>query len=203
MSTDNFVKGECQACGGHLEFPAVAAGQTIECPHCQQSTPLLSSQTPTTTGLSPQIKLIIAVAVSLLVFIPTLVLCLKQFHFVTQPVPATQVTSIPAPAPATMVPAKPKYETQTNDFGISAIKLEKTPGSSLVYATGKVRNLGAERRYGVRLELNLFDKQDQPIGLAKDYQALLEPGAEWRFKALIMESKAAYARLSSIHEDQQ
>ena len=35
-----FSKGVCQSCGGHLEFPASAAGDSILCPHCGQSTPL-------------------------------------------------------------------------------------------------------------------------------------------------------------------
>ena len=30
----------------------------------------------------------------------------------------------------------------------------------------------------------------------------MEPGAEWNFKALILESKAADARFSSIRDDQ-
>lgn len=36
------LKGACDTCGGHLEFPADAVGSTIFCPHCQQST-LLST----------------------------------------------------------------------------------------------------------------------------------------------------------------
>ena len=40
MSNNNFLKGECRHCAGHLEFPADGAGQFIECPHCGQSTEL-------------------------------------------------------------------------------------------------------------------------------------------------------------------
>ena len=34
----SFLKGNCQSCGGHLEFPASAVGDTILCPHCGHST---------------------------------------------------------------------------------------------------------------------------------------------------------------------
>jgi hypothetical protein len=46
-----------------------------------------------------------------------------------------------------------------------------------------------------------LDTNDQAIGSATDYQSVLEPRGEWRFKALVMESKAMSARLDSIGED--
>ncbi|MEW6304110.1 MAG: FxLYD domain-containing protein [Verrucomicrobiota bacterium] len=38
-----YWKGFCEHCGGHLEFPARAAGTRIDCPHCRQRTRLLRS----------------------------------------------------------------------------------------------------------------------------------------------------------------
>jgi len=35
------LKGQCQACGGHIEFPAEAVGTSIDCPHCGKSTELM------------------------------------------------------------------------------------------------------------------------------------------------------------------
>ena len=35
-----FLKCLCEFCGGHIEFPANAAGDTILCPHCNRSTRL-------------------------------------------------------------------------------------------------------------------------------------------------------------------
>jgi hypothetical protein len=32
------AKCDCQRCGGHIAFPGEAAGQTVECPHCQCET---------------------------------------------------------------------------------------------------------------------------------------------------------------------
>src|SRR5262249_4868967 len=35
-----YVKARCEHCGGHLEFSALAIGQTVACPHCRQETKL-------------------------------------------------------------------------------------------------------------------------------------------------------------------
>ena len=39
-------KGICQSCGGHLEFMASTAGESIPCPHCGQSTLLVGTPVP-------------------------------------------------------------------------------------------------------------------------------------------------------------
>src|SRR5262252_2806489 len=40
MNKMKHLKGHCQACGGHLEFPAELAGTSIDCPHCGKVTAL-------------------------------------------------------------------------------------------------------------------------------------------------------------------
>ena len=102
-----------------------------------------------------------------------------------------------APAP----PPEPKPKAETNDFAIMPFKLENTPGSSLVYVTGTVRNLSDQQRFGVKLTFSLYDANDNPFGSATDYESVLAPHADWRFKALVMESKTVSARFSSIAED--
>jgi hypothetical protein len=82
------------------------------------------------------------------------------------------------------------------------VTIEKTPGSSLVYAVGTVKNPEVRQRFGVRVELDLLDARGEKVGTAKDYQQVLEPGAEWHFKALVVESKAASAKVAAIKEDQ-
>ena len=42
----DFSKGLCQSCGGHLEFMASAAGESIPCPHCGQATLLTPIPAP-------------------------------------------------------------------------------------------------------------------------------------------------------------
>ena len=37
-------KGACVKCGGHIAFPAEAAGSKIPCPHCRALTPLLAGE---------------------------------------------------------------------------------------------------------------------------------------------------------------
>jgi DNA-directed RNA polymerase subunit RPC12/RpoP len=37
------LKMNCVLCGGHVEFPANAIGQTIACPHCAKTITLLKS----------------------------------------------------------------------------------------------------------------------------------------------------------------
>ena len=194
MSTSIFVKGECRACGGHLEFPAEAAGESIACPHCGVLTELATGNSSNKKrGFGRKLAgllALIAVAGSGAGYF------LMKHSAPGSKIPAAAViltNNSPALAAA--------KEYSTNDFAISAIQLEKAPGSSLVYATGKIRNLSDRRRFGVKVELNLLDDGEQPIGQAKDYQPLLEPGAEWQFKAMIMESKAVSAKLSSIRED--
>jgi len=40
------LKGQCQACGGHIEFLAEAVGTNIACPHCGKSTELMLALPP-------------------------------------------------------------------------------------------------------------------------------------------------------------
>jgi len=87
-------------------------------------------------------------------------------------------------------------------FRVSAITLEKTPGSSLVYAVGTLTNPSDRQRFGVKVELDLLDSAGQKVGTTKDYQQVIEPKGQWRFRALVVGSKAASARLASVMEDQ-
>jgi len=40
------LKGQCQWCGGHIEFPAETVGTSIDCPHCGKSTELMLALPP-------------------------------------------------------------------------------------------------------------------------------------------------------------
>jgi ribosomal protein S27E len=42
QSAGGFLKISCISCGGHIEFPAAAVGQKIQCPHCAKNITLLS-----------------------------------------------------------------------------------------------------------------------------------------------------------------
>ncbi len=87
-------------------------------------------------------------------------------------------------------------------FKVSPIKLEKTPGSALVYAVGTVANTTDRQRFGVKVELDLLDAVGQRVGSATDYQQVIEPRGQWSFRALVVEKKAASVKLASIKEQQ-
>jgi len=206
MSNHDFVKGECRHCAGHLEFPADAAGQTIPCPHCGQPTELRPfASAPKKRRFSPALLIIAAIILLALAGAPVVFLKEKPKPSVTtdiQPAavaPATNLATAPAPPP--LPPLKPG-EVRTNNFDISPLKLQKTPGSSLVYVVGRVRNLSSQQRFGVKVVFALFDTNHDSTGEATDYQSVLDPKGSWDFKAMIMESKTASAKFNAILEDQ-
>ncbi len=191
MQPTEFSKCACRHCQGHIEFPAGAGGQTIACPHCGQLTDLpavipAAGKFPWRRG---------AIALLVLVTATIGLLGLKKSRMISPP--ETMIS------PATNAPvALPADEATTNGFAIAAFKLEKTAGSSLVYVTGSVRNLNAQQRFGVKIIFNLLDTNQAAVGNASDYAPTLEAHGLWKFKALVMESKAATASLNSIREDQ-
>ena len=208
MSNNHFVKGECRQCAGHLEFPAAAAGETIACPHCGQPTELVASVSTNKIKASRRKWLTAALAVLVVAngLAAIYFLMKKPDHAAiteTKTVPAAPTNASTISIKPLVVQPKPPDENHTNDFTISPIKLEKTPGSSLVYVTGKIQNLTSRQRFGVKVEFRLFDTNGAAIGKATDYQPVLEPDGDWRFKAMIMESEAVSAQLNSIREDQQ
>lgn len=214
MSSSDFVKGACRQCGGHLEFPASAAGTTITCPHCgwptELESPLLppkpAEKPPRTPGMG---GLWLGVIVGVVVIAAGLA---GGFFYWQKTNQANGSSSKPPPAivsntPTVLAPPKPptpksKPQIETNDFAIMPFKLDKTAGSSLVYVTGTVENTSDRQRFGVKVSFGLFDDNDNPVGLATDYQSLIEPHAEWHFKALVMESKATSAKFNSVAEQQ-
>src|SRR5208282_498096 len=135
MSTNNFVRSECRQCAGHLEFPADAVGETIKCPHCGQPTELVASVFPNRINGSSRMRL--AIVVAALVVVAGLAAVYLWTHKSGQgAVSATHTTSATPLATSAVSTAssvlgpKPPVDEVTNDFAISPVKLEKTPGSS-------------------------------------------------------------------------
>ena len=191
MSQTEFSKCACRHCAGHIEFPAEASGQTIACPHCGQPTEL----PPVSLKKSPRSLMIVGIVLMVVVIIAAAILFLKRPAPVSVPEKIiSAATNLPA--------AKVIEENTTNGFALAALKLEKTPGSSLVYVTGTIRNLNDRQRFGVKAEFALLATNGAAAGKASDYAPTLEKNGVWKFKALVMESKAASATLNSIREDQ-
>jgi hypothetical protein len=130
--------------------------------------------------------------------------------------PKEQTTNLPAPVsvptPTPVAPTNPPPSTNTQvvpartkqltDLKAGDIQLEKAAGSSLVYAVGQLDNNSDYQRFGVKIQLDVFNKAGKKLGTAQDYIQVLEPRKSWHFRALLTDSKAAMARVASISEDQ-
>ena len=205
MNAVKYLKGECQACGGHIEFPAEAIGESIDCPHCHQVTELLLPA-PRQEPAIPLTTLVwTAVTVSLLFLgLAGALVALKKAEKKVAQQKIEQGNSKKADEPPTDNSPPPAADDPLAKIGFSAseVILQKNPGSSLVYAVGTLNNKSARQRFGVKLYLELFDAAEQKIGVATDYQQVIEPHATWNFRALVVDSKTALAKISSIKEEQ-
>ena len=205
MSEPAEIKSACEHCGGHIQFPAEAVGMAVDCPHCGWRTQLTAPATPalptTTRGPAtasrrsgPRL-----LAAGLLFLIAG-----GGFFWATRrarsgsPAPLAQQSNS---LPSAVVPP-PRSGLSTNGLAIGDVALEKTGKSKVVYAVGVVGNNLPRQRFGLRIELDLFDAGGDKVGTATDYLSVLEPGKEWRFKAMVLESKAVSAKLAAIKEDQ-
>ena len=121
----------------------------------------------------------------------------------SRPTPQTaaqEETETTAESPKSTAQAAPAKSI--DDFKVSKINLQKSPGSSLVYAVGTVRNDSDVQRFGVRIELDLLDAAGRKIGSTKDYVKVIEPRREWRFRALVLARGTASVKLAKIGEDE-
>lgn len=205
MTRTKYLKGACQNCGGHIEFPAEHIGVVVGCPHCQQETEL-SLLPPPEEPAVPRRVLIwtgIAVVVLGLGFGGALVALKRAQRWAER---QKRPTAAVVPVAQLQTNAQPSSDetnsAANNDLTSSSVALEKTPGSSLVYAVGTLKNSSARQRFGIKVELELSDAAGQKLGTASDYRQVLEPGAQWQFKALVMDAKTVSAKITSIREDQ-
>jgi DNA-directed RNA polymerase subunit RPC12/RpoP len=204
MSPTKYLKGACAHCGGHIEFPAEAAGMTADCPHCGKKTDLLLAP-PTEEPTLPR-NLIVWTLIAVLVLAGGLGAALyalkraqkwaegKKQSVVAQAQnpPTNSVFDNAAPGPNDLV--------EKAGFKISEAKVEKMTNSSFIYALGTLTNPTEKTRYGVRVQLDLLDASGKKIGTASDYQQVMEPSAKWNFRAPVMEKKAVKAQVTEVTE---
>lgn len=210
MKDGYYLKCSCKHCGGHIEFPATGEGATVNCPHCGQPTRLLldepTAKPPVRSG---------AMAGTVAAVICLFAVGMAAFYFwhskkSPEPVPAplkiatahTNPPATPPPVQNSERPATPKRKKSASDLKVSEVKLEKTKGSSLVYAVGTVTNDSDYQRFGVKVELDVFDAGGKKVGKTQDYIGILEPRRDWQFRALILESHAATAKVSTLKEEE-
>ena len=186
-----------------MEYQADHIGMTVPCPHCQQETEL-SLLNPAEEPALPFRALFwtgIAVVILGLGLVGAVVALKRAQHW------AEKRKHQAAPPAVVNTPVIPEETSGTNvttvsELLTSSVTLEKAPGTSLVYATGTISNTSARQRFGVKVELELADVSGQKVGTASDYRPILEPEAQWQFKALVVQAKAASAKISAIREDQ-
>jgi len=198
----SYSKGACQHCGGHIEFPTEGAGQTIRCPHCQWNTVLSVIHAPQVEvggGASACKRVFLGFGVAAGVVAAAgiaVLLWLKHAAVETQP-NAQNTAAVRAPMPASkpVPPPDPWHGLKAGP-----VSLEKQGDGRMIYAVGTVRNTSDHQRFGVKVELNVLDAQGEKLGSATDYTQVMEPGKEWKFKALVTDKKAATAKLIDIKE---
>ena len=190
------LKGECQHCGGAIEFRAETTGMTTDCPHCGQPTELLLAIPPEADSPA-QTKAVIYTIIAVVILVGGLigtVMVLKRAERLSARQKASQAQ---ASAAVSVPPANPFAQL---GFSVSPVTLETSQSGVIVHAVGKVHNLTNRQRFGVGVELELLDRTGRKVGDAKDYQSILEPNAEWQFRALVVEKQTTAARVLSLIE---
>jgi hypothetical protein len=194
-----FLKCACSSCGGRIEFPADAIGSPVTCPHCGTETELVLPE-PDVVPNSPSRRIKWAI-VGVCILVVGLAGGIIALNMAKKLVPSERssrdLASNRVVAPAI---SAPEARTHTNDFTSSEVQIEWQPGSTLGYASGTIVNLRAAQRFGVTVRLDVFNAADGKVGTAQDYREVIEPNAEWRFRALLLNTNAASARVSSVQE---
>lgn len=195
MNQTKNIKGNCLQCGGPFDFPVDGIGQTVDCPHCGRPTELQIAAPPATSAVSARQIVYVVVAVVILIggLVGTMI-ALKR----AQGMKASRIGTVENAREKTLA-ADPLTQA---GFQVSAIIVERATSGSLLYARGTVKNISSSKKFGVKIELELRDEQNWKLGTSTDYQQSLEPGAEWKFKAMVMNPKTASATILSIKEDQ-
>lgn len=197
MEEPKYLKSSCLHCGGHIEFPEAGVGQAIPCPHCGQSTVLAISASP----IPPRSRTVLWAGLAM-----GIIAAGVGGFFYFHPTPPAEESKPVAPsrgpeAGPKAAEVKKEKEKSLADLKVATVQFEKTEGTSLTYAVGKLKNDSAFQRFGVKLELKLIDVGGRNVGLATDYAPLIEPHAEWNFHALVTDPKAVKAEVSDIKEE--
>lgn len=136
-------------------------------------------------------------------YLPIYVLCMvAAVGCKREPAGTGQATAEATNGSMPKVEKKPK---SAEDLKIGAVEIDqpKGSGSSLRYAVGTLKNDSDHARYGINIEVTLLDKNNQALPTkASDYLQMLEPRKEWRFRALVVDSKAVSAKVSSVREEE-
>jgi hypothetical protein len=218
MQQESYLKCSCEICGENIEFPAEAAGQSIPCPHCAQNTKLSQlAEQPLPSDrrrfrpalLAVVICAVLGIAMAIGIFAAKRS---AETAEAAKPIPESEVDVKVETKEESLknkrrkkANAKSTKASQTakewNGLKATHINLKKTDNSRLIYATGTVHNKTDRQRFGVKVELDLFDAENAKLGSATDYVQVIEPKKDWGFKALVTDPKAVRAELTAITEN--
>ncbi len=219
MNEPTFLSGSCDHCGGAIEFPPGSAGQQTPCPLCGQTTSMTPAP-PASRAQRPARKPGLAFAGVMTAI--CLVVAVAGWKFIStadsDKVPGNTAKPPPSPEPpvsAATPSAKANVASPTNapaqtealpprsldDLKAGPVSFEKAKSGSLIYAVGTLRNNSGHQRFGVTIEIELTDARGEPAGTAKDYRAVIEPRQEWRFRALVLNTKATQGKVMQVREE--
>ena len=206
---ENFAKCACQHCGGHIEFPAEGIGRKIACPHCGGTT-VLNHAEPVEIGGScatrRRIYWTLGIAAGLVVAAGSAILYVNY----RDSKQATAAPALPLPPPQTnatadaaVPPPKPKpVRDLWRGLKASHVTLDASGNGSLIYAVGTLTNDTTRQRFGVKVEVEIFDGHHRKLGSATDYTDVIEPGQEWKFRAMVTDKAAKEAKLTNVKEQE-
>ena len=192
------LRGECQHCGKPIEFHAEDVGTAADCPHCGQATELMLAQPPE-EGSPLRTKAIVFTLIAVVILIGGLVaasVALKRAKRLRAEQEQTSSKAVTQPLATAPDPFA------QNGFRVSPVSFDTGLGrsSSMVFVVGSIVNTTSRQRFGVRVVLDLFDVAGVKVGVATDYQKVMEVGAEWNYRAMVVEKKAVSAKVIGVNE---
>ena len=213
---DGYSKCICVHCGGRIEFPADAAGRSIDCPHCHWPITLAAAAAP--YGEAPvggrsaaRKKILLASGITALTVIAVGAVALLYVSkekenqnsgpIVVHPLDSNAPVSPGTSGPVANAPVHKKLPDPWHGLMAGPISIEKSEDGRLVYAVGTLTNVSDHERFAVKVELDVYDSGNEKVGTATDYTPSIVPGKHWAFKAMILDRTARRARLTSVKEN--
>ena len=171
MSETTYTKCACELCGGHIEFPAEAAGRSVPCPHCSGTTMLNAPA----AAPAPRKR-------SAWKWIAGAVVC---FVAASAGFFALKLRTSPA---------------MPRGLAAQVLSFERASMNNPGAVTGVVKNGAGRPRQGVRVEVELLNSRGEPLWAATAFAPMIEPNKSWSFRASVIDPGAVTARVARVRE---